>query len=119
MLNKIDNEIQQIFNISKKRCCNVSRHDDVFYSRELSRIIKKERFIKCELRRESMKNSFKFNRVKIKKLLQDLKLTRRGKRSAKKNDVSFRDQHLDECAKQYAKDHLGVKKKMQLNSLSI
>ena len=28
MLNKIDEEIQKIFSISEKKCCNVGRHDD-------------------------------------------------------------------------------------------
>ena len=107
-LNNLDTVIQSIFNNSEKKCCNVGRHNDVFYSVHFAKIIKRERLIKCELRRESMKNSFKFASKKIKKLLVELKTTRREKREAKAKDVSFRDKHLDECAAQYSRDHPGI-----------
>ena len=72
-LNKLDDVIQSIFNISEKKCCNVDRHSDAFYSQHLAKTIQKERFIKCEIRRDSMKNSFKLASEKIKKTFSRFK----------------------------------------------
>ena len=116
-LNKLDLEIQCIMNVSEKSCCKVGRQDDVFYSRKLSKAIKTERLIKCSLRRESMENSFKYTTSKIKKMLVELKQARREKRAAKKNDLTFREQHLNECAEQFSRDHPAVSVKNAVKQL--
>ena len=99
-LNKLDAEVSSILRTSEIKCCNVNRHDTSFYSTKLSKVIKHERLIKSQLRRESMRQSFKHSTSKIVALLRDLKQVRREKRTAKRDDVALREQHLDECAEQ-------------------
>ena len=64
-----------------------------------------------------MRNSFQFSTSKIKKLLIELKSTRQEKRTARKNDVSFRELHLEECAAQFSRDHPGISQKNAVKQL--
>ena len=110
LLNKVDKEMNDILTSSEKQCCRVGRQDNNQYSNYLGKSIRKERHIKCMLGRESMSQSFHFESKKIKKLISDLRQTRRDKREAKVHEVDFRNKHLDERAEQYVRDHPGAKK---------
>ena len=50
-------------------------------------------------------------------MLVELKQARREKRATKKNDLTFREQHLNECAEQFSRDHLAVSVKNAVKQL--
>ena len=110
LLNKVDKEMNDILTSSEKQGCKVGRQDNNQYSNYLGKSIRKERHIKCMLVRESMSQSFHFESKKIKKMISDLRQTRRDKREAKVHEVDFRNKHLDERAEKYVRDHPGAKK---------
>ena len=110
LLNKVDSQINEILTSSEKQYCKVGRQDNSQFSNELGKAIRTERHIRCALGRESMLQSFRFENSKIKKLLVDLKQTKRDKRHAKVHEVDFRNKHLDDRAEQYVRDHPGTKK---------
>ena len=107
LLNAIDDEISRILQTSEIRCCNVSRHDTAFYSKKLSKAVKHERIVKSKIRRESMRVSFKRSTPVITSLLKELKVARRSKRYAKRDDIKLREMHLDECTEQFLRDNPG------------
>ena len=110
LLNAVDDEIGKILQLSEIKCCNVSRHDTSFYSKKLSKAVKQERLIKGQIRRESMRLSFKRATPIITSLLRQLKVAKRDKRDAKRDDIKLREQHLDECAEQFLRDNPGREK---------
>ena len=100
LLNNIDLQIQEILQCSEKKCCKIGRHANICWSAAFGRCLKKERHLKCQLNREALKSSFRYSTPKIKKLIADLRATRRELTVIKSDDVSIRDSHLDEYAKQ-------------------
>lgn len=64
-----------------------------------------------------MSQHFQYKNAKIKKLLIDLRQSRRSKREAKDNEADFRNKHLDTRAEQYVRDHPGAKKSNVITQL--
>lgn len=114
---KIDSQINEILTNSEKKCCKVGRQDNNQYSNALGKSIRSERHIRCALGREAMSLNFQFRNHKIKNLLKDLRQSRRDKREAKANEVDFRNNHLDERAEQFVRDHPGAKKSNVITQL--
>ena len=99
LINNIDNQIQEIMNCSEKKCCKIGRHASISWSADFGKSLKEERHIKCQLKQEALKSSFQYTTTKIKKILRDLRAVRRKLKQIKKDDISFRDKHLNECAR--------------------
>ena len=99
LINNVDNQIQEIVRCSEKKCCKIGRHANVSWSVDFGKTLKKERHIKCQLKREALKSSFQYTTKKIKSLLVELKIVRKELKKIKEDDISFRDRHLNECAK--------------------
>lgn len=109
-LNNLDLQIQEIMSCSEKKCCKIGRHANISWSAAFGRALKKERHLKCQLNREALKSSFKYSTPTIKKIIADLRATRREMTTIRTDDVSFRDSHLDACAEQAVIDNPQLKK---------
>ena len=51
------------------------------------------------VKKEVLKSSFQYTTARIKKTLGELRVVRRKLKQIKKDDISFRDKHLNECAR--------------------
>ena len=99
LMNNIDNQIQEIMRCSEKKCCKIGRHANFSWSAAFGKALKKERHLLCQLKREALKSAFQYTTAKIKLLLSELRAVRKQLKEIKKDDISFRDKHLNECAR--------------------
>ena len=66
LINNIDNQIMEIMRCSEKKCCKIGRHATLSWSASFGKTLKKERHIKCQLKKEALKSSFQYTTTKIK-----------------------------------------------------
>ena len=116
--NDIDDEIQKILNNAEKCCCKVSRHDKNVFSVELKTVLKKARELKQKLYRQKRKYGMSDSTITLEKIrhtAMELREIKKKVKVAKQNDITLREQMLNEIADDKVKFYPGNETKTKFS----
>ena len=113
----IDNQMQQFFTHAEKKCSSVDSSCTTLFTVPYRKALRSRRHIKSLISKEMMSLSFKTYNAKIKNLTSQLQNVNKTIRTLKKNEVDFRNQHMDDCVQQAIRDNPDTDAKKYIKQL--